>query len=277
MTASKEKIILVPVDFKEQSLIALSQSFNLARYTNSKIYLIHVAEEKGDIKTATDKLNQLAKETQEKANIEVKSVLAKGNPFEEIIKAVKKFEPILVFIGLNSISPPKAILGQNAFRMVRECTAPVITVKGKTHREGCKTILLPLDLTKETREKVANAIEFAKYFKSKIQVLAVLSQTAEVYENKLLSYSNQVKQFIRDNGIACGNKTVRGKNVAELVVNYAKEIDADLIMIMSKAELNFKEFFIGTTSQRIVNLSDIPVLSIRPMVRKDTTSFTSPF
>lgn len=273
----KEKIILVPIDFNEQSLIALGQSYNIAKFTGAKIYLIHVIDDPKEKNTATEKLTALAKTTQEKAGVEVKSIIAKGNPFTKIIKAVERLNPILVFIGLNSISPPKAILGQNAFRMVRECTAPVITVKGKTHREGCKTILLPLDLTKETREKVGKAIEFAKYYRAKIQVLAVLDKTPEVYENKLLKYSNQVKNFIRENGIPAGNKTVRGKNIAQMVVDYAKEIDADLIMIMSKAELNFKEFFIGTTAQRIINMSEVPVLSIRPMVRKDTTSFTSPF
>lgn len=273
----KEKIILVPTDFKEQSLIALSQSYNLARFTNSKIYLIHVVDEGEDKKLATEKLNALAKETQEKAKVEVKSILAQGNPFVEINKAVDRLEPILVFIGLNSIVPPKAILGQNAFRMVRECKAPVITVKGKSHRAGCETILLPLDLTKETREKVGKAIEFAKYYGAKIQVLGVLDKKAEVYENKLLAYSNQVRNYIRENGVPAGNKTIRGKNIAEMVVQYAKEIDADLIMIMSKGELNFKEFFIGTVAQQINNLSDIPVISIRPMVRKDTTSFASPF
>ncbi|MCC6691746.1 MAG: universal stress protein [Bacteroidia bacterium] len=274
---SKEKIILAPVDFKEQSLIALSQSYKLAKFTESKIYLIHVIEKKEEMKEATDKLNQLAKSTQEKAGVEVKSIIAKGNPFEEILKAVKKFNPLLVFIGLNSMSPAKAMLGQNAFQTVRECPVPVITIKGKIHKDGCKTILLPLDLTKETREKVGRAIEFAKYFKAKIQVLGVLDKKAEVYENKILSYSNQVKQFIRENGVACGNKTLRGKDVARMIVDYAKEIDADLIMIMSKAELSLKEFFIGTVAQRIVNLSDIPVFSVRPMVRRDTTTFTSPF
>lgn len=275
--SSKEKIILVPVDFKEQSLIALGQSYSLAKFTGSKIYLMHVIDKRDDKNAATEKLNKLAKETQAKSGVEVKSLLALGNPFVEINKAIEKFEPVLVFIGLNSISGGKGILGLNAFRLVRESESAVITIKGKKHRDGCKTIVLPLDLTKETREKVGKAIEFAKYYGAKIQVLAVLNKTAEVYENKLLAYSNQVKQFIRESGVPCGNKTVRGKNIAQMVVNYAKEIDADLIVIMSKAELNFKEFFIGTTAQQIVNLSNIPVLSIRPMTRKDTTSFASPF
>lgn len=271
----KEKIVLVPIDFKDQSLIALGQSFALAKFTESKIYLMHVIDKQEDKSAATEKLNKLAKETQAQSGIEVKSLLALGNPFVEINKAIEKFAPVLVFIGLNPI--PKGLLGSNAFRLVRESESAVITVKGNKHRDGCKTILLPLDLTKETREKVGKAIEYAKYYGAKIQILAVLNKSAEVYENKLLAYSNQVKKFIRENGVPCGNKTARGKNIAEMVVNYAKEIDADLIIIMSKAELNFKEFFMGTTAQQIVNLSPIPVLSVRPMVRKDTTSFASPF
>ncbi len=275
--STKENSILVPTDFQEQSLIALSQSYNLARFTNSTIYLMHVFEKGEEKEAAEKKLNQLAKETQQKTSIEIKTILEEGNPFVEINKAIDRLEPLLVFVGLNSTISSKAILGQNSFRMVRESSSPVITIKGKVHRDGCKTILLPLDLTKETREKVGKAIEFAKYFGAKVQVLSVLHKGQEVYENKLLSYSNQVKRFIQEKGIACGNKTVRGKNIAELVVNYAKEIDADLIMIMTKAEVNLKEFFIGTTAQQLINMSTVPVLSIRPMVRKDTTTFTSPF
>lgn len=272
-----EKVILVPVDFQEQSLIALSQSYNLARYTGSVIYLMNVVE-KGESKDeAETKIKALAKETQQKTNIVVKTIIAEGNPFIEINKAVERLNPELVFLGLSSSINMKAIIGNNAFRMARECPAPIITIKGKSHRDGCKTILLPLDLTKETREKVGKAIEFAKYFDAKIQVLSVLDKSAENFENKLLSYSNQVKRYIQERGISCGNKTVRGKNIAQLVVDYAKEVDADLIMIMSKAELNLKEFFIGTTAQQIINTSTIPVLSIRPMKRKDTTSAFSPY
>lgn len=272
--ATKENCILVPTDFHEQSLIALSQSYNLARYTHSQLYLMHVFEKGADKKEAEEKLKKLAEETQLKTSIVVKTILEEGNPFVEVNKTIERLQPILVFIGVSSKIAAKEILGQNSFRMVRESTAPVITIRGKLHRDGCKLILLPLDLTKETREKVGKAIEFAKYFDSRIQVLSVLDKGQEVYENKLLAYSNQVKRFIQEKGVVCGNKTIRGKNIAEMVVSYAKEVDADLIMVMSKAERNLKEFFMGTTAQQIINLSEIPVLSVRPMHRKDTTSYT---
>ena len=74
--------------------------------------------------------------------------------------------------------------------------------------------------------------------------------------------------FIKGKRVSCTIKTLAGENIAQLIIDYANEVEADLIMIMSQQELNFKElFFIGTTAQKIVNLSDIPVLSIRPMRR----------
>ena len=39
--------IIIPVDFSEQSMIALNQTFNLARLTKSDITLLHVID--GDV------------------------------------------------------------------------------------------------------------------------------------------------------------------------------------------------------------------------------------
>ena len=41
--------ILVPIDFSEQSLIALDQSYNLAKKYNAEITLLHVVEDHGMI------------------------------------------------------------------------------------------------------------------------------------------------------------------------------------------------------------------------------------
>jgi nucleotide-binding universal stress UspA family protein len=43
--ASLNNLILVPIDFSAQSIVALEQSYNLARLTKAEITLIHVIEE----------------------------------------------------------------------------------------------------------------------------------------------------------------------------------------------------------------------------------------
>jgi nucleotide-binding universal stress UspA family protein len=267
--------ILVPIDSTEQTIIALNQSYNLARLTNSKIVLLTVDEENNAI-AAQKRLTELAKEASEKSGCQVETMVRKGNVYEEIHKVADVLNPLLV-VGLTSKITLNKIIGKNAFKMVRESKHPVITIRGKVHRDGCKTILLPLDLTKQTREKVDKAIQLAKQFDACIRVISILTQTDEESENKLISYSNQVWKHIKSQDIRCTIKTLRGSNVTQMILDYAHEVEADLILIMSKAELNVKEFFIGTVAQRIINESDIPVLSYRPMERKDTTAYPTSY
>ena len=255
--------ILVPISFSEQSVIALEQSYNIAKHTNSVITLLHVGK---DVNDAKEKLDSLAKDASLKSGNKVSTIIAKGNVNKQIIRTAKKIDAMLIIMGFNS-SKKISNIGYNAFRVLRESPCPVITIKGRQHRSGCKNIVLPLDLTKETREKVKKAIEFAQFFGSTIRVVSVRMPDEIRHENKLISYSHQVKNFVKEKKIPCTIKTLIGTDIAKLILDYANEEEADLIMIMTQQELNFRELFVGTTAQRIVNLSDIPVLSIRPLSR----------
>lgn len=272
MATKDQKVILVPIDSTEQTTIALSQSYNLAHLTGADLVLLSVDD--GKKYFDKNKLEALAKEAEEKMGKPVERIIKKGNVYEEINKVAKSFKPLFVMVGLTSRIGLNKLTGQNAFKMVRESKHPIITIRGKSHREGCKTILLPLDLTRETREKVDKAVTLAQLFGATIQIVSILSQSNKLDEQKLIAYSKQTSKYIKENGVKCVAKTLRGKDITKMILDYAKEIEADLILIMSKAELDVKEFFIGTVAQRLINESEIPVLSYRPKKRKDTAVFT---
>ena len=265
---AKKNYILVPIDSTEQTRVALKQSYNLARYTHSEVVLLHVFET--DETREVEYMQVLAKESEKESGLVVKVRYASGNVFTETMKVADELEPVIIVLGLTSKMSSKDIIGQSASKFIRESKHPVLSIRGMEHRDGCENILLPLDLTKETRQKVDKAIEFAKYFNAAIRILSVFSLKDTEYENKILAYAHQVKSYIKSKGIPCTNKSVPSEDIAETVVLYADKIEADLIMIMTKAELNFKEFLIGTTAQRIVDESTVPVLSLRPM--KDTST-----
>ena len=46
-----KKIILVPIDFSEQSIVALNQAKVIAKVMNGELFLLHVTEEQGFIST----------------------------------------------------------------------------------------------------------------------------------------------------------------------------------------------------------------------------------
>lgn len=295
MIQSSNKI-LVPVDFSEQSLIALEQSYTLAREYHAEITLLHVIEDAGmlsklfskqqhdDLKKNVQKqLDKLAADVEKKSKVTVNTLVAKGSVYEKINEVSELINATMIIMGTNGDEGvKKRFIGSNALRVVRESSVPVITIKGKHHRNGCKNIVLPLDLTKETREKVNKAIELSKLFHgATVRVVSVLLTTDEFIVNKLTRQLGQVKAFLEKEGVECTAEIIKGikgeETLAENILEYAAKVEGDLVMIMTQQEVDFTKYFIGSSAQEMINHSKIPVLSIRPLPKKDTTVFPNPY
>lgn len=271
MQVKERGIILIPIDFTKQSLLAIKQSYNLAKYTHSKLVLLHVYEKTGD--ESYEALNKLTKQTEQESGVPTEFMNVKGDIYDETDRVAEEIGATLIIAGLESHMRFRNIMGSSASKLIRKSPCPVITIRGGEHRDGIENILLPLDLTDETREKTDAAIQFAHYFGASVRIIGVFDPKDAAYENKLLSYCHQVKQFIKQKGIPCSNKTIPADNVAETVVEYANKIEADLIMIMNKPHLGVADFFGGTDAQRIVDISNIPVMTIQPEKRESVTHF----
>jgi nucleotide-binding universal stress UspA family protein len=107
--------ILVPIDFSEQSQIALRQSYNMARLSNSDITLIHVIDEPmlaGIISrkkeydeimedAISQKLQQQAKETAGESGLNVNVLIRRGKIYEEIVEAANDLNSSFIIMGTN--------------------------------------------------------------------------------------------------------------------------------------------------------------------------------
>lgn len=271
MKLQERGTLLIPIDFTEQSLLAIKQGYNLAKYTHSKIVLLHSYEKAGE--EEYEQLKTLTKKTESESGVPTEFMNVKGNIYSVVPKVAEEIKPVIVIVGLESHMSSKNIIGASASKMIRECHCPVISIRGKEHKDGCESILLPLDLSRESREKVDVAIQFAKYFGAAIRILAVYGSSDAAYENQLMAYSQQVKQYVKGKGIPCSNKSIASDDVADTIVEYANKIEADLIIIMNKPTLSIKEFFSGTEAQKVVDISNIPVMTINPTEKESMTHF----
>lgn len=276
---SKINKILVPIDFSKQSLIALSQSYNLAKEIDAEIVLLYVIEKlsptmkmfyKGldEISDAVENnLENLAGYESKKTGLKFSKLVEKGKVYNKIVKVAAKIDATLIVMGTRGGSRTKFI-GSNALRVVKTAPCPVITIKGKKHKKGCDKILLPLDLSKQTADKVSMAIEMAKIFKADIYVLSVLLVERNEIKSRIVKQLASVVKAIEKNNLSCVSEIREIKkgedSLVGVVLNYSKEIEADLVMIMTQQEKDVKEFFIGSRAQTIINKSEIPVLSISP-------------
>ncbi len=282
MNTSK-KNILVPVDFSDQSLIALQYAEGIAQTTSSDLVLLYVHSEQGVLSSifsdsdsdekaldqAWEKLGQLALDVEKRSGVKAMAMIAKGKVSDEIIRVSELAGSTFIIMGTNgSDSFVRRFVGSNALKVVRESRIPVFSIKGKPAHTGFRQIVLPLDLTKETREKVKLAITLSRYFNAEIKVVSILMTDDEEVVGRLGFLLNQVENFLTEAGVKCSAELVKvpenHEDLGEEVLKYAERVGGDLIMIMTQQENDFKDMFIGSAAQTVINNSGIPVCSIIP-------------
>ena len=291
MSASK---ILVPIGFSEQSMVALSQAFNLAKIKKSDIVLLSVIKEQSIMQSlfsddrsdelkakVKEKLDSIAQEYSKNYGIDVDTMVSKGKIYEQINEVAEIISADLIVMGTNgSQGRSSKVIGSNAEKVVRLSKCPVITIKGKYHIQGCENIILPIDLQRETKQKVTYALEYARYWNATIRVVSVALRDSQEVREKLTKNINQVKDFINQAGVRCTAELVEGEKkqtLGDFVFDYEKRFDADLIIIMTKKEELSLSNNISDTARYIINNSDIPVMSIRPKESKYITGPTTAF
>lgn len=272
--------ILIPIDFEKPSLIALEQSYNLARLQRHDIHLLYVHEEAGIfsrffsaqqsdeilLKIKAD-LDALAQKTSEDAGVKVYARLEKGKPHDVILKIAKELDARLIFMGTTNAD--ENIVGVTAHKVIRTASCPVITVKEDTYHDGCRTILLPLDLTSETRQKVGWCIEIAKVYQARIRILSVLWSKNDEIKQQLGIQLKQVKNFIEKSGVSCTAELLETGNSKETIIPVVLEyvnshLEIDLVVIMTQSEIGIIDFFLDSDAQQIIRSSKVPVMSIVP-------------
>lgn len=280
---NEQPTILVPIDYRPQSMAAYEYAKIVAEATNCSLTLLYVIEEQGFftkkildkeqkaeiIHQAEASLNELINKDDDLKNKNIKVIpkIKKGKVYKRIIKTASDIKPRLIIMGRTDASDfKKNITGTNTHHIVSEANTPVITIKGAEEITTTNHILLPLDLTHPVKEKIAKAIEMAEFLNAKVCVLAVLQSTWLSKKIKFRKILADIKRIFEKYNIDCSThlKITKKSPISEIINNFALEIKVDMIMLMTQQEMNIHKYFIGSTAQEIINESDLPVLTIIP-------------
>lgn len=287
--------ILIPIDFQKHSLIALEQSYNLAHLMLAEIVLLYVYEQAGmfagifskeqnnEISSKIDeRLAELAGRASITSGLKVSYRIEKGRIYSKITDVAKEIKASYIILGTHSSTDDEEEerrVGANTSRVIRSATCPVITINARHLFNGCRNILLPLDLSKETRQKVSIAIELAKFYGAGIKAVSALwSKNDPSVVGRIYQQGDQVTNFIASAGIACTFEVIEStggeKTLVPSILNYAKQQgDIDLVIILTQQEIGIVEYFVGSHAQEFIRLSDIPVMSVIPKEMGFTSIF----
>jgi nucleotide-binding universal stress UspA family protein len=268
--------ILLGIDFSDCSINAFEHALTIADKSKSQVRLVWVnkpesikecfeEEPENLIEAVNQKFIDLIskyKSGVEKLNIDF--IIREGKVYREIVNAAEEWGSDLIIIGTHGKSGFEEFwMGSNAFKVVSATRIPVITIRGGVDvgRE-LKKIVLPVDSSVETRHKVPYTTRLAELFDAEIHVLAVYTSSVAEIVLKVDRYSAQTLQYLEEEQAKVVFKEVNTDNLSQAIINYAIEIDANLISIMREQEKATKNLWLGPYAAQIVNHSPIPVLSL---------------
>jgi nucleotide-binding universal stress UspA family protein len=218
-----------------------------------------------------EKLEELSKEVQAEYGITPVVRSPRGQVSRAIMQLAQHEKTSLIVMGTHGAKGfEELFIGSNASKVVNLAPCPVLTVQAHAAKPGFTNIVLPIDRSMHSREKVATATMLAKAYGAKLHVLGLLDEndvTDDTNENeygKLQIVLDQVQHAIEAAGIPFTRHTVKGTHLAAEALKYGQSVNADLIIIMTDHESALTGLFMGPRAKQIVNHSRIPVLSIKP-------------
>lgn len=278
------KRILIPTDFSETANLALQHAAHLASLTDAEIILLHVVSTfafrvnlpEADVDESQnarlsgaiqEKLQSIAKALSAKHGIQVHTRVAYGRIREEVVKVAEDQDADMVILGTHGVSGIREFfMGSNAFRIVSEAGCPVLSVQESAQHIGFRRIVVPIDNSFHSREKLGISVRLAATYGAHLHICGLRSHDHDDQDlnARFKMKMKQVEDFLKEKEASYDMTTVFCSNIAKATMDFAAEKDADLIIIMNEQEINSTGFFMGAYAQQIVNHSKIPVLSIRP-------------
>ena len=271
-TASSIRIVLHPSDFSEASLVAFAHALKAALISKSKLVLIHVSDEDETSRTEFPAVRETLERWKllppssprsavTELGIDVAKVIGHGSdPVKGVLGYIEQYGADLIVLathhhGLDwlhkSISEPVA-------RKSREMTLFVPTGSGgfvslTDGSVSLRNVLIPIAATPQPQPAIAGAVRLIQQLKCESGKFTLL----HVGENGsvLAVETPEVPGWT-------WHKMTKKGNVIEVIVETARQADADLILMSTDGRNGFLDALRGSHSERVLRHAPCPLLAI---------------
>lgn len=291
--------IVVGVDFSPASLDALAQARRVGGWARSEVRAVHVIDTVAvlDIQEA---LSMIAARVQEglieDAKAHWKSLVNANGwlseiPFDVVVtNAVVELsrrvsgaqaERSLLVMGVNSKSSDDCGVGAVATGCVRHAQSSVLLVR-QGQPGAFKRVVACVDFSETSREAVDQAIRVAAQDGSQLHVLHVHSEPRTLFGFNAKSAMTPLdaakeRDRLREKVLAfCDGLgaeavwaharvlAIEAASHGRGIIDYAKGVDADLVVLGVRGRTNLRDLVLGSTAERVLRNARCSVLTVHP-------------
>jgi len=282
------KKILWATDFSDESQEALLYASIFAKTFNAKLIALHVVPDfspalydteiviKGELAQKVDIIKKEAKNRldnlRETKGMSFESLVKEGNASKKILETAEEENIDLIVVGKRGMSViEKLFIGSVANQLLRNSHIPLLITKKRRGKPRFKNILVPTDFSEREEIERDYAWNLSKAFDSDLMLLNILElhdyefsprEIDEMFDAVLKRLKRRRKRGKEK--IKVSEDVYRAVNASIGIVDYSQTHGFDLIVISTCGHSKLQRFFLGSTTEKVISYSSIPVFAIPP-------------
>jgi universal stress protein E len=308
--------IVVGVDFTPCSAVALGQAIRISRWSGATVHVVHVIDTTVviEVEAALSPMQQGIRESLTKDAERAWGEFAKAIPgaadlpvevsinnrIVGILRRARESKADLLVMGAFGDRTPDVGFGTVATACVRKSMVDVLLVRD-TQPGVFKTIVAAVDFSETSLRALERAVLFAAQDGAELHVLHVFAapwhqphyraptplvqphlqkQYRDGLERRLAEFA---RPALADDASLRSRSAVYDYNAHRSgIVEYAKSVSADLIVLGTRGRTNLRDILVGSTAEKALRESKCSVLAVKPagfshpLTRQQPAALSSP-
>lgn len=288
------KKILFTTDFSPQAAAALPHAAEMARRYSTETIVLHVGMQDRDDPAGMHELFDDEEHYRSHLEAHLKDILDQLGPGVKVRTVVLRASSVagalldyaeeeavdLIVLGTHGRSGiSRFFLGSVAEKVIRHARCPVLAVgpdrAGYRSHPGYEKILVGFDFSEYSQNAAAAALELARRFGARVQVLHVVERFinpvfSDVYKQllaqELPGLLERTRESLKD---SLGKETlaevdVEVRSVDEKahreIARFARDGGVDLIVVGTHGLSGWERLLMGSTTERLLRCAPCPIL-----------------
>lgn len=266
--SEEKKKILVTWDFSSAAINALKHAAKIGKSVDNQVILFHVVSDENLLQSAEEKLKEACKEYSGMLKHPITYILKTGSIFEKISDYASEETNNVNFavLGTHGMKGSQKLFGSKALRVINGSTVPFLVVRKEPSEEKpYNNIVFPVDYKSENKEKLQWGIFLGKYLNSKIHLFKSATKDKSLLKKANVNLNFAIRFLIQNNIEYEIQNAPESKDFMKETLNFAKSIDADIIVITTTKHMTMMDLVFAAKEQYLIaNDEGIPVLCVNP-------------
>lgn len=249
---------LVPIDFTPVTENALVFALDAAKYNKGDIVLLYIIAHNKERIAAEKQLRDLATKYQND-EVKISTRVVIGKVLRDIGIIADSIGVQLIIMGTHSSSIWQKIFGSPALSVISNSNVPIVLTQQDTSFHKIKSIVMTVDLARESVQVVRYASRVAQVFNSKLYLVGQ-RYSDEGLMTKIEVNLRVANGYLVEQGLDATIHLLDSTGFEKNLIGYCREVNADLLAATYYQD-NFHLFSSNLVQSLAENELAIPVMT----------------